>query len=107
MISKPGLDREKQLQEDIIRRRSHWCFDAVVAQLGEGEAPGEPVRVGDQVVIPIVRVEENVGSGPRAPSEPGLAMREEDRLSEAGTGSLRLTFGEARPSPPRRAARDA
>ena len=80
MISKPALNRAQRLREDHLRRRCRRCFDAVVEQLGEAETLGDPVRVGDQVVIPVVRVEvetQDVRPGPEA-------------------NTLTLTFGEAR-----------
>ena len=80
MISKPALNREQRLREDRIRRQCRRCFDAVVEQLGETETLGEPVRVGDQVVIPVVRVDAETRG----------------RRSGLETGSLTLTFGEAR-----------
>ena len=83
MISKPVLNREERLREERARRQCQPCFDRVVEALGEGETLGEPVRVGDQVVIPVVRVDVE-GRGPQP---------------DPGSESLTLTFGERRTSP--------
>ena len=89
MISKPAFNREQRLQEDYVRRRSQRCFDAVVEQLGEAEVLGEPVRVGDQVVIPVVRMEVKRQS-------PSANRQPERQQPDPKSGSLTVSLGEKR-----------
>ena len=95
MISKPKLDRTKWKRDDEVRRYSRDCFDALVAQLGEGEALGQPVRVGDHIMVPVTRARGAAG-----------AVHREAREANAGGGSLRLGVDDAAASPsPRRPER--
>ena len=93
MINKPAFNRAQRLREDYARRQCQRCFDAVVEQLGEAETLGEPVRVGDQVVIPVVRVEAE-GQGAVQ------ALPDAARRGPHG-GSLTLSFNGAQGPPAR------
>ena len=86
MISKPAFNRAQRLQEDDVRRRSQRCFDAIIEQLGEAEALGEPMRIGDQVVIPIVPVDVDGQTVP--------ATRLHERRQPGSTESLAVSLGE-------------
>ncbi|MGI9175917.1 MAG: hypothetical protein ACR2GR_11425 [Rhodothermales bacterium] len=92
MISKPAFNREQRLREDHVRHRCQRSFDAVVEQLGEAEVLGEPVRVGDQVIIPVVRVDVKLQTAP-------ATRQDERRPPDSKTKSLTVSFGEVRMPP--------